>query len=1705
MIAGAYAQCSAKIGFEPGSSATGCGYPLAIHFNSTASTGVQELSWDFGDGKSSFTNNPIHEFYYDSVLKKDATYKVELTVKCLNGSTVKDEVTVTALKIPKVSFVPDTTVACQLGTPVCFTNTSEFDPTYTYSWNFDLGETSNDFTPCHKFSLSGFKKPRLSVSTPNSCVNEYTYPGTIEIISVPNPSFIASPQTGCNPMKVTVTNNSNPAQVNKVYWLWGDGEVDSVMHPESHTYYEAGVYNLKLKIINQFGCENTSQLVVNNQPTPVAKISLSDDNICLERPVQIFQDTTSYPGAIYSWNFDNPTTLSGTDKGPYTVTWNAAGLKQITMHINLNGCIGTVSRIVFVNPFSIVHLEQTTNKSPLCELDDVEFIATPSYYKSYQFIVNNDTIQKSSSNIFSTNILKNSDIVKVLAIDRVNCPCHTVTAPIGMSINPLPNVTISSDPTGSSICMGDTLKLTASPSGFDDYHFYDGNVLLQKESATLVLDYTKATGDPIRVLAFENGCMSDSTNPVTYVIPEIKKPLKRPQIFCGESSIGSIKFVWDSIPGATDYEISLNGGAFEAVSGSLHHEIFIAQDSTVYAFLKAKGNLPCGDSEISLDSASCKTIPCSAINFVTSPDVEICEGQSTIVSIKDITIPNFEIYWNKTTTPSPNRLRVIKPTENTQYYVSVKNTDEPNCPITTKYIDVIVNKIPIVTLSSSITDASICEGTNVTFSAQSPEYQHYEFYNNFDIVQSGVSPYYSTKDLKDLQEIRVRATHNSCQSELSNPISFNVQKKLKQTQVVCGTTSVNSVNFLWDPVPGATGYMISVDSVGGSPNFINAGNTTEHTISGLQLGDARTLTIKPYSNGPCSEGMEYASATCFTENCHPLTFDKSQDLEICSGDTTTLFIHNVSVPFYSVSWNAQPFAYDTLKRYVFTKDTIIMVSVRNNSQLKCNASKKYFKVKVHDYPVVTLETAEYTDTICSGSAVTFVARPSGFDEYYFYDNWNLVQAGSSPLYVCNKYYNQHEILVRPKNNGCLNIEGTSIKRDVIKPLDPPQVNCGKTTTSSIQFVWDSIPQASGYMVSVNDNTFIPANGSFSHTINITPATQAFIEVVATGDTPCGTSLSSTIWSGALTMCESKPCEPINFTRPDNKGICAGEQVDLEIKNLTEPTNYGVTWKGNPETKDVTYSYKPLVTDTVAILYWDHNQPGCFPAAKYTIIDVYDIPVTNIIAPQDTVCQGDNLLIESTLQGMDVYQYYSDTDLLYSGNRYWLSLQNIQKDTTIYLTVNFQGCTYSTDVMEITSLQLSPVTLISSAAHDSVCENASLLLTAQTSGYESFAFYRNDSLLQKSASQNYTIPRIFLSDTLRIDSVYAYGYNFFGCRSLASNLKKHTVLPKTNITITTDKTDICLYEDVAISAVPNDLMHYMYLNNAQPILSQPMPTLITNKIGFSNKIEVLASNEYGCFSDTSNAIILTVAPVANPTIVASDSLICVGETIELQVLLEPGYETAEMVWNTGATTPTTSFTPPTTSYAWVYTMYNNCKSLTDSLEIEVDEIKPSIDSVPPITACISSTIELPGNGGLNYQWFPADSVSDPTIANPIVKVMQTQTFTYVVTNTACIDSSKILVIMDLCLAELPYDIPQIITPNGDGVNDTWNILYIDYFTQNSLNIYNRWGELIYNAAPYDNSWNGFSNKNKELPNGTYFYRLDLGPNMKSYSGYVIINK
>jgi gliding motility-associated-like protein len=86
--------------------------------------------------------------------------------------------------------------------------------------------------------------------------------------------------------------------------------------------------------------------------------------------------------------------------------------------------------------------------------------------------------------------------------------------------------------------------------------------------------------------------------------------------------------------------------------------------------------------------------------------------------------------------------------------------------------------------------------------------------------------------------------------------------------------------------------------------------------------------------------------------------------------------------------------------------------------------------------------------------------------------------------------------------------------------------------------------------------------------------------------------------------------------------------------------------------------------------------------------------------------------------------------------------------------------------------------------------------------------------------------------------------------------------------------------------------------------------------------------------------------------------------------------------------------------------------------------------------------------------------------------------------------------------------QIFTPNGDGNNDTFFIEGIEFYPNNRLIIYNRWGNVVYEKAGYANDWDGFSNMriigNTSLPVGTYFYMLEYGDN-KHKTGYVYLTK
>jgi len=82
------------------------------------------------------------------------------------------------------------------------------------------------------------------------------------------------------------------------------------------------------------------------------------------------------------------------------------------------------------------------------------------------------------------------------------------------------------------------------------------------------------------------------------------------------------------------------------------------------------------------------------------------------------------------------------------------------------------------------------------------------------------------------------------------------------------------------------------------------------------------------------------------------------------------------------------------------------------------------------------------------------------------------------------------------------------------------------------------------------------------------------------------------------------------------------------------------------------------------------------------------------------------------------------------------------------------------------------------------------------------------------------------------------------------------------------------------------------------------------------------------------------------------------------------------------------------------------------------------------------------------------------------------------------------------------VPNAFTPNNDGVNDTWNIKNIYLYPNNTVDIFNRYGQKVYSAINYGTPWDG-TYKGETLPTGTYYYVIDLKNGTRALSGYVAL--
>jgi gliding motility-associated-like protein len=241
------------------------------------------------------------------------------------------------------------------------------------------------------------------------------------------------------------------------------------------------------------------------------------------------------------------------------------------------------------------------------------------------------------------------------------------------------------------------------------------------------------------------------------------------------------------------------------------------------------------------------------------------------------------------------------------------------------------------------------------------------------------------------------------------------------------------------------------------------------------------------------------------------------------------------------------------------------------------------------------------------------------------------------------------------------------------------------------------------------------------------------------------------------------------------------------------------------------------------------------------------------------------------------------------------------------------------------------------------------------------------------------------------------------------------------------------------------------------------------------IRVQEFSRYGCPAIPVTARVQVSAPALD---LGDDLSICRGESIEIR----PEGQFDSYLWQDGSTNPW--FIGQNQGYISVAVTNENGCVRSDSLYLSVHD-QPVVDLGPDTSLCGNESLVLDaGPDGMNYQWSNGETNRTITVYAGYQRISVKVTDEY---TCSAIDT---IVINACTVDDIFKDMPTAFTPNGDGQNDVWNIPQLATFPQAVVEIYDRWGNLIFRSEPgYSNPWDGVSDDGRVMPMDSYYFVID----------------
>ena len=413
---------------------SGCA-PLEVVFSNKTVKGDADIKtshWDFGDGNTVKVDNPTH------VYKDGGKFTVSLLVTDYNNcQSEKIESKYIDVKAkPTMDIKASQQFSCEAPLEVEFTDqTSNAASGSTYKWDFGDGTTSTQRNPQHTYEEIGLYNVTLYITSPNGCVFSQVFSKFINV-GILDLSFTESKKNICAPGKVLFVNTSLPKGM-ITSWDFGDGQSANGLSVE-HEYTTSGTFDVTMKVKTSDNCQDelVKTNLINVSIAPVAKLSVNDSSSC-NTPFLLLSTSNSSNATRISHYLNDTVFGHNSTSSKLITTYGRHDLKLVVK--NSKGCADSVTMpIVIEKPIIYLMADVYEGCAPL----DVEFWITHDYESkiSKQTIEISETIRYESDSSQVNHTFQDTGVFDIVAHVTFENGCTTTdtlkSIEVGMKSNP---------------------------------------------------------------------------------------------------------------------------------------------------------------------------------------------------------------------------------------------------------------------------------------------------------------------------------------------------------------------------------------------------------------------------------------------------------------------------------------------------------------------------------------------------------------------------------------------------------------------------------------------------------------------------------------------------------------------------------------------------------------------------------------------------------------------------------------------------------------------------------------------------------------------------------------------------------------------------------------------------------------------------------------------------------------------------------------------------------------------------------------------------------------------------------------------------------------------------------------------------------------------------------------------------------------------